>query len=105
MTEFKIGDRVRVYGATYAYQCAVGAVTVINADGTLHVATGLRSQPLIESAHPKQCRKLIKRPRRRAWLLFRKETMVSLAHTCNKPSPEWASVDQTIIEFIEVKKK
>lgn len=65
--KFKVGDRVRVYG--FLNPCAVakgiivdliGPIVVFNEDGDLEKQRF--------SAHHKQCRRLVKKERRRLWI-------------------------------------
>lgn len=107
MTEFKVGDRVRVYGwfgGKDDPSLADQACEVIDVEGTrLVVRPKHWTKNVI--AHAKQCRRLVKKERRRVWLKpnpggynayyhWEMKAELCLSET---PIPEWT-------EFIEVKK-
>lgn len=62
--KFKVGDRVVKYDSNL--KPSKGTVVKIYEDGCLSLDIGAEEIRLF--AHPKQCRLLIKKPRRRVWI-------------------------------------
>lgn len=97
MSKFKEGDRVAFYGGfgrltgtvSNAELDCVGMFTVIGEGGTKF------------NVHPKQCRKLKKKERRRVWIWRGVERSNTYEFRINPPterSDEWS-------EFVEVRRK
>lgn len=59
--KFKVGDRVAVYGHPDITDGSARIVLAIMDCGNLEIDRN-------EFAHPKQCRRLVKKPRRRIWV-------------------------------------
>jgi hypothetical protein len=102
----QVGDRVSVAGATHNgsatfYEPARGRVSHLNpiptAKGMVQVTMDGESE--IYVVHRHQCRRLVKRERRRVWVFISAAGEVGpVMHTAPMVSQGWA-------EFIEVKKK
>jgi len=104
MTDFKVGDRVRVYGhkaldweTTDARVIERGVDELIHAEFIMVLANnGLRVL-----VHPKQCRRLVKKYRRRVWIIKRENDSPQVVHYAGFIG----SVNYGESEFIEVKRK
>jgi hypothetical protein len=71
--KFKAGDRVAVYGLDNNLEPVriISTVTEVLPNGQLYLDEASSVAPKLydfSMAHPKQCRKLKKRPRRRVWI-------------------------------------
>lgn len=91
---FSVGDRVRVYSGANIY---IGAVSKTWSDGMVDV---LRDDCVSASTwHSKQCRRLVKRERRRICL--------PESEVCEYAKHNWETVkmDGPLIEFIEVRRR
>lgn len=92
---FKVGDRVRVYiGLDEPLE---GKILEIG-QTTGH----LRLEEHFGFYHPKQCRRLIKKKRRRVWLMYTHESDLMSAYGKKPPA---CPAGSSFSEFIEVKKK
>lgn len=91
MSKFKVGDRVKIY---HHRTPLIGVVNHITEDGMIKI--DLSEVGYIY--HPKQCRKLVKKERRRAWIKLTDYGQIDGWASCERHSPGW-------VEFIEVKKK
>lgn len=118
---FKVGDRVKAYG----YVGEMGAFTLtstrlanaasvvdIQVSGNLVLQVGDSQRKYV--AHPKQCRRLVKRERRRVWIkssavnhaLDPKTTVYqSTVVRADSPIPSLYGDKEIWVEFIEVRKK
>jgi hypothetical protein len=102
--KFKVGDRVAYYLSSHR---RTGKVLSVHANASLQVDEDNASPRWEYNVHPKQCRKLVKKPRRKVFILeqelvnFQKETS---APAWEKP---WEDLDfdSPWVEFVEVKKK
>ena len=100
---FKVGERVAVYWYDGRF---TGAVEKIHANGSLQIVFDNFSYR--KSAHPKQCRRLVKKERRRVWLPLKyvdraptdtENLTIGIYRSSIPPTnPDWA-------EFIEVRSK
>jgi hypothetical protein len=95
--KFKVGDRVAVYDGGFILNGNAGVITKIFSEGKtvvkLDVETEYAAMPTV---HMKQCRRLIKKPRRRVWARFCNDgTLMSMSQV---PGLDY-------VEFIEVRKK
>lgn len=101
--KFKVGDRVRVYGGAFV---EVAVIRSIDADTGILSCGQRKGTNEWLMAHPKQCRRLVKKPRRRVWInpwaitqmnteTFGKDIARALT---DKANTEW-------IEFREVRRK
>lgn len=118
--EFKVGDRVRVYGLVTEINATGGAPVYMGVSGKINLIKQHTGKLVVDVeglgtylAHPKQCRRLIKKQKRRVWI-NEKWLQVSLTKTwsdvgsgaaiqapliiCSKDKREG------FIEFIEVTK-
>lgn len=106
--KFAIGDRVAVYGGipsgpdiTWDLDGQRGTVVGLNSAYPSQMLCVKFDRPLPDgstglwSFHPKQCRKLVKKPRRRVWVHFLK-----FGTRVYHDTPQEGAV-----EFVEVKKK
>jgi hypothetical protein len=71
---FKVGDRVALYTEhNIRYTGTIKNITP--SGGICALVDGLEHvEPLKTQFHPKQCRLLLKKPRRRIWVRFNKDT-------------------------------
>lgn len=95
--EFKVGDRVRVYGARYngTVEPFVATIEHIYQNGSIKVSS---DNIMYCEIHPKQCRHLVKKERRRIWVKFHPQGQIYTVE-CSEPQEEgW-------IEFVEVRRK
>lgn len=117
MSKFKVGDRVRLKG----FANLQGESTVV--EGIKGDVTRFYGERLVVHIHradslggnyevhvyPSQCRRLAKKPRRRVWLPAKQieEALTNYGtHTFFYSFPVFRmSVDDDLIEFIEVRKK
>lgn len=107
-TPFAVGDRVRVYGVSR--KC--GGDLVESHTGTVRFLWETECEVegpdrTLSIAHYKQCRRLIKRPRRRVWIT--ENALNRLADFAENESTE-ATISKkkivgTDIEFIEARSK
>jgi hypothetical protein len=108
-TSLKVGDRVRVsYISAMGYVCGVkGTVMDIKHTGAIEVSKD-SPQGELSLVHPKQCRRLKKRERRRVWTVTYSGVTYFFARL--NEAEKWrdtASSDTGVElrEFIEVKKR
>lgn len=107
MSKFKIGDRVMVYGAVQigdqSYKARPG--------GKATIIYYPNSEPYVQfdddrdthySVDPKQCRRLVKKPRRRIWIktIVKNEYYKGTQYICSS-----FKTDDSFVEFVEVLKK
>lgn len=127
-TPFKVGDRVRVYGAKGANALKVFDGKVTNDDlrkiyesdeRTIPFGIPWRESGLIQVdgcvlVYPQQCRKLVKKPRRRVWVIeqdghlrygtwnterFNQSEVIGYGNNCREiefievPRPKWRTAD------------
>lgn len=93
--QFKVGDRVAVYNSENRY---TGTVTKISSEFFTDCIFVAREKSEYVY-HKKQCRKLVKKERRRVWVRF--EDPAGSTHSFNPAcaiAPDWA-------EFVEVRQK
>lgn len=93
---FRIGDRVAVYvGGCEGVPAAKRLGTITSVDITSpQVKVQYDDSGATWWAHGKQCRRLIKKERRRVWIM--PHTLKVEAGICEKPIDGW-------VEFVEVK--
>jgi hypothetical protein len=102
--KFKEGDRVAAYGTDANGDPVVvrAEVVSLNADGTLGLRGDTYKDELYDFScvHPKQCRRLVKRERRRVWCFDDGYENLEGPFVTETPStPErW-------IEFVEVRRR
>lgn len=118
--KFKVGDRVKIYGSNCAQSqddkviCdgEKGEVLTVCDSGFLLVKTDhWRGFALL--VHAKQCRKLIKKERKRFWIAleitgYPMDVLKKRPKTCGHDDPTWCDekcFDPGYIEFAEVLKK
>lgn len=104
MKNYKVGDRVKIYGCIFrssdeslhhiTVDGLTGEIKEICLSGYITVKTNFDETFL---AHPKQCRKLVKKERRRIWVSPDYE-FLGPDNTSLIPKEGW-------LEFVEVKKK
>lgn len=95
--KFQVGDRVRVY---HGHKSFKGTIKDIHngGGGLLYVMEdGFYSYPEDAPFSPKQCRKLVKKERRRVWISYLGKSMNEVV-TIPQKGPHW-------VEFVEVKRK
>lgn len=93
MTEFQVGDRVAVY---YYQSNSKGAIQQISPYGGILV---LYDGDQVGSwAHPKQCRKLIKKPKKSVWI-----APIDITSQCAQPCISHEPKEGWV-EFVERKK-
>lgn len=100
--KFKAGDQVVVYGREWGakMQGFKAKVESINEDGMLFVNT----KDTAYYVHPKQCRRLVKKPRRRIWVNF--YPTGTCVHLSKEEADKHAGRSRIeCVEFIECKKK
>lgn len=105
---FEVGERVAVYGhRALAFGVrVVGLIEAMDQDERRMYPTGVKVRDEKYSgqayfAHPKQCRRLVKKERRRAWLSARAlRDFPGRRITADLGGPGW----DDSIEFIEVRK-
>lgn len=110
MSKFKAGDRVRVYGYLGQKHPVSASVTTVHTDELIvNIDVQIRPGVFLDgpdavcvSVSPKQCRRLIKKPKRRVWINVKDLPGGTSGHAhylINKPhnQPQY-------IEFVEVKK-
>lgn len=107
MTKFAVGDRVRVYGwfGSTADPCLSDTpctIERIDDSGHLYVRPKKWNKQVI--VHPKQCRKLIKKERRRVWIAREGLASIPACSTRNISVSDHVRFSDDI-EFIEVVKK
>ncbi len=105
MTQFKIGDRVRVYNAgTPRNELVVGIIESLPDEKTDFVRIVFKENGIMQRylAYPQQCRRLVKKERRRVYICINKGgALDTRGHTTcysERKHPKW-------VEFIEVKRK
>jgi hypothetical protein len=100
--KFKVGDRVRIYGANTQDGTITGTVVELRPDDWILVKyDGGMPSGMHKSHHPKQCRRLVKKERRRVRLHYRGSAVsVSWCWPTHDPS----NCDGCF-EFIEVRRK
>jgi hypothetical protein len=100
MKEFKVGDRVAAYTGKTNYpdaiRRAVGEIAQIAANGAIL----LKHDTLDYWYSPKQCRRLIKRERRRVWVNPKYQSLYHGSECVFRDEPR-----DGFVEFIEVRKK
>lgn len=62
---FQVGDRIAVY---FGFERYTGTITEIRQDGFLKYVEDGRGDGALIFAHPKACRRLVKRKRRELWV-------------------------------------
>lgn len=108
MADLKVGDRVRVYG--WDFDDPKEAL-IFNAEVLEKLSNGMLKvrNPRLDGddfVHPKQCRKLVKKERRRVWIHFNEKTPEREICHLNPPGKNAHEVcDGNCIEFREVKRK
>lgn len=105
--KFNVGDRVNVYGRVevsgglYFHNPERGTVVHVVSGTELDVA--LDATGAQHAAHPKQCRKLKKKEKRRIWL------SPEAFYSCSSVMDVFCNIsrvpNKTFVEFVEVKKK
>lgn len=95
---FKVGDKVRAYSGSLSYLYTVSSIET-------HGMLSFKETSYW--FHRKQCRKLVKKERRRVWVGWDYRNVLNQAMrvTAHKPADNWACSDEVVIEFVEVKKK
>ncbi len=95
--KFKVGDRVAVYDGDRI----VGVIGAIHKEGGLLVCLD-EAYGGAKSYHPKQCRRLVKKQRRRVWL-----SRGAAAELHGGISAEFFAQkrNEDDVEFVEVRKK
>ena len=113
-SKFKVGDRVKVFVTLQSVPYETpGTVTAIMSPRLIKVNLDRveTTAGKIIGAHPKQCRRLIKKPRRRVWVHGNPKIKLGdaietagdlLFYISTEPSPTYKGA---YIEFVEVKKK
>jgi|SRR5271157_2534169 len=96
-SKFKVGDRIRIYGFDSDDATLVLARTVVSVSPNLIETDGG------EFCHPKQCRRLVKKQRRRVWIL--EDDLVFDSDGTSDCLLSTEKLHPTDIEFIEVKKR
>lgn len=105
MSKFKVGDRVAVYGnirnsSGYYVRGAYASVHAITAADEIEIIPDDNSYPERRfTVHPKQCRRLVKKERRRVWV-----SLGSL-YRSGDSMPVFFEQQAGCREFIEVRKK
>lgn len=100
---FQVGDRVRVYGPYGQGSVDTGRVQELIGEGLLKLKLDSDGYPVV---HPKQCRRLVKRERRRVWITERK-----LLELAIDPDGEVSAMIskakkvQDDVEFVEVRRR
>lgn len=100
MSKFQAGDRVRVYE---------NAESILT--GTVADLGGGKVRVLIEPHgaswvfHPKQCRKLVKKERRRVWIACRDSGLSVFGGKLVNPAGIFRSPSPEFVEFVEVRRK
>lgn len=114
MTYFKKGDRVRVYDLQLLNYCMSRSAkgTVASAETLNHLVVKMDERKTEEDqwiVHPKQCRKLVRKPRVRVWLPVKVEACDVEAFEeqvwrwlTESPEPDYMYLHR---EFVEVKPK
>jgi hypothetical protein len=119
MTTFKVGDRVKVHGWVQMhnspYVARRGGIATVkwiaNTEESMHVVfdrdrTTGEEDDIHYSAHPKQCRKLVKRERRRIWIgMPALESLGNIGQVITLQIWQDKPKQPATIEFIEVRKK
>lgn len=107
--KFKIGDRVRVYGPGWKVSGAVHGFCEVQESpwpGTVKAVDGKLTEVLRDydgamlAVYPQQCRKLVKKKRRRIWA-DEEFLKTGSGYVWTKPPTQH---DQHIFEFVEVKR-
>lgn len=104
VSNFKRGDRVSVVGGicnTEEDECLetdIYKVSRVREDGAV-ILTDEDGERLVGMAHPRQCRRLVKRERRRVWVRWA-ENELSIDDVSG---PKF--LDGVPVEFVEVKAK
>ncbi len=103
MTTFKPGDRIHVYGfdSEDASKVLTRKVVSIGLNGLLETDAG-------EYVHPRQCRKLVKKPRREWWLSLYDDGSGSAFPTLSDAKEDFRTsivAKHKIIRVREVKQK
>lgn len=96
---FKAGDRVKVYPIAKNGE-------VITFDVSGNIAVGFDDNAgSMQFFHPKQCRKLIKKERRRVWIR-NPEFLYYIRHSFQIPTELFSNVPADgFVEFVEVRNK
>lgn len=106
--KFEVEDRVSVYGFTYdGTYCHASKATLkefgqINQDKNL-CTVQFDGDIGLDSVHIGQCRKLVKKPRRRVWI-DKQKVEAKLYNVCVYWNPATKDADPDLIEFVEVRK-
>lgn len=102
MKPFSVGERVRVYHRNSVFN---GKIDSIKPTGEVRVIEdGFYSVHDESPFHPKQCRRLKPKKRRRVWVFFEnRETALGFTYNSPESAPDWAK--DSLVEFTEVKKK
>lgn len=105
--KFKVGDRVAVYYP----RCPIrnhAEITEVYPDGSLLVKYDYDLTYRF-AAHPKQCRRLVKKERRKIWIaqseLTPAYTSIKAVWIQRDPKDLTCAEGDQLIEFVEVKKK
>jgi hypothetical protein len=111
---FQVGDRVAVYGLDGNCELVriKTTITGLPANGQLYLDekdTVKTTVPRYDfsMAHPKQCRRLVKKPRRRVWVNQYTEGVYGSAYA-EQGAAENAgrnSQGRELVEFVEVRRK
>ena len=103
MTKFKENDRVRVYDRHRSPKPLVGFISMITHDGILLVKPDAGGGSI--SFHPQQCRRLVKKERKRIWVTWPKYHFNEYEANISLKEPKETSFPTDIYEFVEVRKK
>lgn len=103
--KYKEGDRVKVYATLNGSVAETkGTFTRFRPDGMMYVNLDGRRGEIV--AHPKQCRRLVKKQRRRVWI------RESVLNEYFQGGDKWSDVaisgerlEEDDVEFIEARKK
>lgn len=106
--KFKVGDRVAVYPKAFERMTGIIDSTHITDYTFMVVKLDERYGSDVYTYHPKQCRRLVKKPRRRVWI-FNPDAFDAgyVSDVSKKPLEGYVEFIEALkpVEFIEVKKK
>lgn len=118
--KFKVGDRVAVYGSvspsaggSVAFVGgARGTVYTVQSNGALEIELDERPENfaknedlIVDGIHPKQCRRLVKKERKRVWVAADRYDMIRASSAQVHIGDIYTKPQQGFIEFVEVRRK
>lgn len=100
--KFKVGDRVAVYNYLGRN---TGKISSLDDAGSFFVGLDqfVNGNDTMR-AHPKQCRRLIKRPQRRVWISEEQLRLLNVYDALQRTQISLSKILEDDVEFVEVRK-